>query len=111
VDADLYIGVCVKALLDLPAGKHLLDFWCNLWAKHVGVEVTYEQIPRKYLEDSMGPMGREIADMFEAFGTIGYDGGDPNMLYPWDLGNGLENKVTKMEDYVKKTDWSPLLKA
>lgn len=62
---------------------------------------------RKVMEGMMGPVGREIADMFAYMEEFGYDGGDPSVVYPWDL--GVEINRTTMEEYTRKQDWSEVL--
>ena len=67
----------------------------------------YERMDRKVMEERMGPVGREIADMFAYIEEFGYDGGDSSAVYPWDL--GIEVKRTTMEEYNRKQNWSEVL--
>ncbi|KAH7073089.1 hypothetical protein BKA63DRAFT_446388 [Paraphoma chrysanthemicola] len=115
VDPNSDTGVLAKALLQVKAGTHLVGAssllswtdWCDIWSTITGVECTFETIDRKILEDSMGPLGREIADMFLYMNDFGYDGNDPNVVYPWDLGVKVE--TTPIEKYLKMQDWSVVL--
>jgi hypothetical protein len=99
----------------LEPGKNLVgagevlswNEWCAIWAKHNGVKCAFERKERKEMEDAMGPLGREFADMFQYMDEFGYDGGDPSVVYPWDLGTKVE--ITNAEQYVKGQDWSSIL--
>jgi hypothetical protein len=109
------IGNFVKALVEVEPGKNLVGAgevlswieWCAIWAKHNSVKCSFERKERKELEDSMGPVGREFADMFRYMEEFGYDGGDPSVVYPWNL--GVKVGVTTAEEYVKGQDWSSIL--
>jgi hypothetical protein len=81
--------------------------WCAIWAKHNGVKCSFERKERKEMEDAMGPIGREFADMFQYMDEFGYDGGDPSVMYPWDL--EVKVRITTAEEYVKGQDWSSIL--
>lgn len=109
-----------RALVDLPAGKNVLvcgsfmtlnDFW-KLWGEHVGVKCVFEKIDRKFYDENMGMLGTELADMFQYMEEFGYDGGDPDVLYPWDVEKELGRPIKRMtmEEYVKSEDWSSVLK-
>ncbi|ORY15179.1 hypothetical protein BCR34DRAFT_559233 [Clohesyomyces aquaticus] len=93
VDARTDTGVLVKALVELPAGVHLVgagscmswNEWCRVWGKANGVACVFERSDRMELEEYMGATGREFADMFQYVEEFGYDGGDPGVVYPWDV--------------------------
>ncbi|KAF2112574.1 hypothetical protein BDV96DRAFT_601973 [Lophiotrema nucula] len=114
VDPNADTGNFVKALTEVSPGKNLVgagsraswDEWCALWGKHNGVKASFQQIPRKFLDD-MGDFGHEMADMLQYFDEFGYDGSDPSVVNPDDL--GVDVKYTTLEDYIKKTDWSSVL--
>jgi hypothetical protein len=76
-----------------------------------GVETGYEQIPYETLEQNMGTVGREIADMFRYIDEFGYDGGDKGVVYPWEVKGkfGVEVEFTTMEEYIKAQDWSSVM--
>jgi hypothetical protein len=63
------------------------------------------------MEQQMGTVGREFADMFAYVDEFGYDGGDPSVLYPWVAKEkyGVDVKYTTIEEYLKKQDWKPYL--
>ncbi|KAF7567986.1 hypothetical protein PtrM4_125990 [Pyrenophora tritici-repentis] len=79
-----------------------------MFAKVNNVKCVFETIPRKKLEDAMGPVfGPEVGDMFEYFDKFGFNGGDPDVVFPWDL--DISVKRTTMEEYMKAEDWSSVL--
>ncbi|KAG9187862.1 hypothetical protein G6011_05733 [Alternaria panax] len=114
IDPNADTGRLTKVLLQVAPGTHLLgatsmitwNEWCKMWSRVARVECSFERIPRKVLDD-MGPLGREIADMFQYMDEFGYDGGDPTVVYPWDL--EVEVKTTPIEVWMENQDWSPFL--
>ncbi|KAK6206271.1 hypothetical protein QIS74_13690 [Colletotrichum tabaci] len=116
VDARRDTGEFVKALLHVPAGQNLLGVasslswneFAALWGKHHGVTCRFERLDRKVLEGAIpGGVGEELADMFEYIAEFGYDGGDPTIVLPKDL--GVHVPVYTVEEYIKNEDWSSLL--
>ncbi|KAF1991297.1 NAD(P)-binding protein [Aulographum hederae CBS 113979] len=111
-------GHFVHALVSVPPGKNLLGVasslswseWAQLWAKTVGVECKYEQMPYGEMDKLMpGGMGAELEDMFKYMDLYGYDGSDPTVVLPKDL--GVDVPVTTIEEYMKMEDWSSVLSA
>jgi hypothetical protein len=109
-------GPFVKALLDLPAGVNLVGAgsliswgdWCSIWGQLNGVECTYERQDRQAFEEVAGPIGREVADMYQFFEQYGYCGVDQeDVVYPWDL--PVQVHYTTMEEYMQSQDWSSVL--
>lgn len=108
-------GHFVKALVALPPGKNLMgagsyltwNEWLAMWSRHNNVTATFERQDPKELEQYMGTAGRELADMWQYIDEFGYDGADPSVVYPWDL--GVDVKYTTMEEYIKRQDWSEAL--
>jgi hypothetical protein len=111
----------VKALVELPpgklpAGRHLIGAgsyisfkeWCDIFSKVNNVPCVFERMTDQAYEESMGPVfGLELGDMFRYFDKYGYDGSDPDVVYPWDL--GVNVRYTTMEEYMKGEDWSSVL--
>ncbi|KAF2180701.1 NAD(P)-binding protein [Zopfia rhizophila CBS 207.26] len=115
VDPRTDTGSFTKALVEIAPGKILVgagskmswDDWCQIWGKINGVSCRFERSDRKFMDENMVPFGRELADMFQYIDEFGYDGSDPSVVYPWDL--GVDVKVTTVEEYLKKQDWSSVL--
>ncbi|CAO2651638.1 Nn.00g042080.m01.CDS01 [Neocucurbitaria sp. VM-36] len=118
VDPVADTGNFVKTLVDLPPGTNLsgagsymsFNEWCAVFSEVNNVTCSFEQIPRKALEDSMGSMyGLELGDMFEYFDKFGFNGEEchHNGVFPWEL--GVPIKYTTMEEYMKAEDWSSVL--
>ena len=115
VDPVADTGRLTKALVQLPAGTHLVgagskmsfDEYAALWGRLNGVEAIFERQDPSILEEAMGSFGKEIIAMFDYIEEFGYDGSDPEVVYPWDLPSPI--KVTSAEEYIQKEDWSSIL--
>ncbi|KAI4629791.1 uncharacterized protein J4E87_002978 [Alternaria ethzedia] len=116
VDPVADTGRFTKALVDLPPGTLLsgagsfisLGEWCDIFGKVNNVKCVFKQIPREAIEEAMGPVyGPEIADMYEYFDKFGFEGGIPDVVFPWDL--GIDVKYTSMEEYLKSENCSIVL--
>jgi hypothetical protein len=109
-------GRFTKALVELPPGKLLsgagsyLSFnkWCDIFSKINNVKCVFKEMPLKTFKEAAGPIyGLELGDMFDYFDRFGFDGGDPSIVFQWDL--EIDVKYTTMEDYMKSEDWSSVL--
>ncbi|KAH7152636.1 hypothetical protein EDB81DRAFT_930952 [Dactylonectria macrodidyma] len=116
VDAGRDTGLFVKALLQVEPGKNLLGTsgvlsWTEfaaLWGKVNDVPSRFERLDRKIIEEQIpGGIGEELADMFEYISEFGYDGSDPSVVLPKDL--GVDVPVHTVEQYFKEEDWSKVL--
>ncbi|CEI67576.1 hypothetical protein FVEN_g5667 [Fusarium venenatum] len=112
VDARQDTGKFAKALVQVEPGKNLLGYgsliswneFAALWGKIHGLTCRYERLDRKVLEHAVpGCIGEELADMFEYIGEFGYDGGDPSVIHPDQL--GVHVPVYTMEDYIRGEEW------
>ncbi|CAN9297446.1 unnamed protein product [Alternaria alternata] len=109
-------GNFTKALVELSPGKLIsgagsyisFDEWCDTFGKVNNVKCVFKKMPRDAMEAAMGPVyGPEIADMYEYFDKFGFEGGNPDVVFPWDL--GIDVKYTSMEEYLKGEDCSSVL--
>ncbi|KAH8749734.1 hypothetical protein F5883DRAFT_580649 [Diaporthe sp. PMI_573] len=112
VEARQDTGKFTKALVQVEPGKNLLGYgsliswneFAALWGKIHGVTCRYERVDRKVLENAVpGCIGEELADMFEYIGEFGYDGRDPSVVYPDNL--GVHVPVYTMEEYIRGEEW------
>ncbi|KAG9250041.1 uncharacterized protein F5Z01DRAFT_731162 [Emericellopsis atlantica] len=117
IDPNADTGHLTKALVHVAPGTHLVgatsmiswNEWCEAWSRQTKAQCKFEKLDRKVLEEIMGPLGREIADMFQYpyMDEFGYDGSDPTVVYPWDL--RVEVATTPIEQYLARQDWSSVL--
>ncbi|KAM0431588.1 hypothetical protein ACHAQK_010213 [Fusarium lateritium] len=113
VDAGHDTGAFTKALTQVKPGVVLLGYssllswkeYAALWGKIHNVECHFHRLDRKVLENAIpGGIGEELADMLEYIGEFGYDGGDPDIVYPENL--DVDVPVNTAEEYIKNEDWS-----
>jgi hypothetical protein len=109
-------GNFTKALVELPAGQHLVGCgsymtfkeWCEIFSRVNNVPCRFERMSVESYEEARGPVfGLELGDMFRYFDMFGYTGGDPDVVFPWDL--SVNVTYTTMEEYMKNEDWSSVL--
>lgn len=91
VDAAKDTGAFVKALLEVPAGKHLLGVgesltmgeWIEIWGRVHGVKAGFKQISREeFFEGVPAPLERELGDAWGFAEEFGHYGGDPEVVRP-----------------------------
>ncbi|KFY46697.1 hypothetical protein V494_00361 [Pseudogymnoascus sp. VKM F-4513 (FW-928)] len=109
-------GNFVKALTKLPAGTNLIGFgdrltwsdYVKLWSKVTGVPATFEKTTVvEHSKLAPGGYGEEMAEMYAYAQDFGYDGSDPSVITAQQL--DFDVPVTRIEDYIRSEDWSPLL--
>ncbi|KAH7316939.1 hypothetical protein B0I35DRAFT_451737 [Stachybotrys elegans] len=109
-------GKFVKALVQLPPGKSVIAFgdrltWADyvkLWSRITGVPATFAKATvEEHSALAPGGYGEEMAEMYAYAMDFGYDGGDPSVMSAEQL--GIDVPVTRMEQYIRDEDWSPLL--
>ncbi|KKY33320.1 hypothetical protein UCDDA912_g06695 [Diaporthe ampelina] len=117
-------GPLVKKLVeDVQPGARLLGVsknasyreYFSTWARVVGKKLAGDQgirqiPPEEYVERVRGDSDhkKHILETWEFANEFGYDGGDPEMLHPKDI--GAEDLLTTIEEYVQREDWSGLFK-
>ncbi|OBT90381.1 hypothetical protein VE02_00770 [Pseudogymnoascus sp. 03VT05] len=109
-------GHFVKALTKLPAGTNLMAFcdrltwsdYVKLWSKVTGVPATFEKTTvSEHSKLAPGGYGEEMAEMYAYAQDFGYDGSDPSVITVQEL--DFDVPVTRIEEYIRNEDWSPLL--
>jgi hypothetical protein len=89
------------------AGMLTMPEWCEKVGKQIGKTIKYEVMPRAELEEMIpGGVGTEMADMFLYYQDFGYDGGDPSVIYPDQL--GVDVKYQTADEYFEEEDFSKL---
>jgi hypothetical protein len=135
VDVDRDTGALVKALVDMPPGKDLLGVsqsmtWpelMELWGKIHRVKAGFKQVSAdEFFTGVPEPLKRELADTYDYVEEFGYTGGDPEVLTPEQVSLRerylhyiftktvqLDFKIplTSMDEYIKREDWSSVLKS
>ncbi|KAI9840666.1 MAG: hypothetical protein M1837_001390 [Sclerophora amabilis] len=111
-------GTFVKALVNSPPGKTLLGWgsittwneWTKLWSEHCGVPARYVSRSVEFFDQIMpGGLGIELGEMYAYTAEFGYDGNDPSVIHPKDVGI-QDGELQSIEDFIKTTDWSVALK-
>ncbi|KAL1615026.1 hypothetical protein SLS56_011957 [Neofusicoccum ribis] len=112
-------GSFVHALIRSPPGLNLLGYgqmmslreYMAVWSRVMGIgPATYEEIPLADMEKTMpSALARELGEMCLYMAEFGYDGSDPTIVHPADL--GVECPTTSMEEYIKQEDWSHIIKS
>ncbi|KAK5133191.1 hypothetical protein LTR08_008127 [Meristemomyces frigidus] len=118
VDPPNDTGYFVKALISAPAGTTLLGYgelmtaeqFVAAWGLVLGKEVCVQSLTEEVALAAGMPafMAQEIGESGEYATTYGWDGGDPEVKHPADVGVDV-GKLTKVEDFVKHEDWSSVL--
>ncbi|PVI06377.1 NAD(P)-binding protein [Periconia macrospinosa] len=119
VDVNGDTGNFVKALVALPPKVNLIGAgskiswkeYAAIWGQVNNVSVSFTSYPASVLEEQMGSAGKELGEMFTYIDEFGYDGGDPSVIYPWEVKEkyGIDVKYTTMEEYIAKQDYSAYL--
>ncbi len=119
IDPPNDTGYLVKALVEAKEANITLLGYCELitneeyaaiWGKFLGVKVRTEV---KGMEEAKAAglpefLIREVSESIAYVSTWGWDGGDPEVKHPRDVGVEME-KLTKVEDWIRKEDWSGVL--
>ncbi|EMC97145.1 hypothetical protein BAUCODRAFT_441050 [Baudoinia panamericana UAMH 10762] len=116
VDPPNDTGYFVKALVQAPhAGIDMLGYcelmtaeqYTQLWGKALGVQAKFESINTDSLKANGVPdfLALEIGESGQYVTRYGWDGGDPAVKHPKDVGVEV-GKLTKVEDWIKREDWS-----
>ncbi|KAI9717640.1 MAG: hypothetical protein M1812_004585 [Candelaria pacifica] len=111
-------GYFVRALIQLPPGKTLLGYgmmispkeYLKLWTEIHGVRNGgFRELTIKEAEDleGGGPTAREAVESYAFTLEFGWDGGDPDVLRPEDLGVGCP--TTSIEEYIREEDFSSIM--
>jgi len=118
VDPPNDTGHFVKALIEAPAGSSMLGYsemltgkeYVALWGKTLGVPAHYKDVGLDAMKAADLPkfLAEEMNEMREYVSLYGFDGGDPEVKNPKELGVDV-SKLTKIEDWIKNEDWSSVL--
>lgn len=116
VAAAIETGKVTKALVELPAGKHVLvcremmalGRFIETWSSTLGVQVKYGD---GGIAAGMGQapdaLKREMEETFKYSDEFGFSGGDKSVIYPKDLGLNTGS----VEEWIKAQDWSGVMGA
>ncbi|KAK3618738.1 hypothetical protein LTR56_003421 [Elasticomyces elasticus] len=119
VDPPNDTGYFVKALVEhQDAGLTMLGFcelistaeYVAIWSKTLGVKARTEPLNMEVLKSAGLPefLLQELGETSAYSSTWGWDGGDPEVKHPKELGVEIK-KLTKVAEWVKKEDWSAIL--
>ncbi|KAJ5902337.1 hypothetical protein N7495_002865 [Penicillium taxi] len=108
-------GNFVDALLYLPAGTNMLAFGDRLtWADYVKLWTSITGIPARFEKTTVEDHSKlepadhsaEMAEMYGYMQDIGFEGGDPSVVYSRDVVPQIP--CTGIADYIKSEDWTQL---
>ncbi|KAK4895596.1 hypothetical protein LTR27_006379 [Elasticomyces elasticus] len=119
VDPPNDTGYFVKALVEhQDAGLTMLGFcelisaaeYVAIWSKTLGVKARTEPLNMEVLKSAGLPefLLQELGETSAYSSTWGWDGGDPEVKHPKELGVEMK-KLTNIAEWVKKEDWSAIL--
>ena len=121
VDPPNDTGHFVRALIlspSAPAGSTMLGYaelipheeYNDTWARVLGVQSRIEQVKYEDMVKLGMPewLALEISESGIYTTKYGWTGGDPEVKGPEELGVDM-SKLTKVEDWIKKEDWSSVL--
>ncbi|KAK5712967.1 hypothetical protein LTR17_017746 [Elasticomyces elasticus] len=119
VDPPNDTGYFVKALVEhQDAGLTMLGFcelistaeYVAIWSKTLGLKARTEPLNMEVLKSAGLPefLLQELGETSAYSSTWGWDGGDPEVKHPKELGVEMK-KLTKVAEWVKKEDWSAVL--
>ncbi|KAI9688713.1 MAG: hypothetical protein M1822_001070 [Bathelium mastoideum] len=109
-------GPFVKALVDLPPGKHLLGVsesmtfpeWAKTWGETLGHKIEFKQVSDEEFWQGVPEEVRTVlSEDFAYTDEFGYTGGDPEVQTATQL--GIEIPCTSMAEYIKNEDWSSVV--
>ncbi|KIW09980.1 hypothetical protein PV08_11756 [Exophiala spinifera] len=115
IATDEDTGPLTLALLSVDAGKHLLAFrelttlaeFVAIWGRVNCVETRYETTAPDEVWIDIPELREDIEDAADYIAEFGFDGGDPSVVHPKDL--GVPINLPSVADWVKKQDWSGIL--
>ena len=121
VDPPNDTGYFVHALVlspKAPPGTTMLGYcelrtaedYCALWGKILGKDCTFKHLTFDNAKEEGMPewMALEVSESGSYVTKYGWGGGDPEVRHPVDCGVNV-NKLTKVEDWIKREDWSSVL--
>ncbi|KAK3628477.1 hypothetical protein LTR56_003856 [Elasticomyces elasticus] len=119
VDPPNDTGYFVKALVEHQDANLTMLGFCEListaeyvaiWSKTLGVKARTEPLNVEVLKSAGLPefLMQELGESSAYFSTWGWDGGDPEVKHPKELGVEVK-RLTKIAEWVEKEDWSAVL--
>ncbi|KAK6369368.1 hypothetical protein LTS17_009711 [Exophiala oligosperma] len=115
IATDEDTGPLTLALVKVEPGKNLLAFrelitlqeFVTVWGRVNSVETKYEVTGPEEIWVDIPELRQDIEECADYIGEFGFDGGDPTVVHPKDL--GVPVNLPTVEDWIKKQDWSALL--
>ncbi|TKA68317.1 hypothetical protein B0A55_08611 [Friedmanniomyces simplex] len=119
VDPPNDTGYFVKALMEAKEANVTMLGYCELisneeyaaiWSKVMGVKTRTVAKGMEDLKAAGLPdfLVREVGESLAYASTWGWDGGDPEVKHPKDVGVEMD-KLTKVAEWIRKEDWSSVL--
>ncbi|EXJ90794.1 hypothetical protein A1O1_03898 [Capronia coronata CBS 617.96] len=108
-------GPLTKALVNVDGGKTLLayrelitlDEFADTWGRALGVKTKYVPTGPGEVWVPIPELQEDIEECADYITEFGYEGGDPSVVHPKDL--GVPINLGTVEEWIKKQDWSAVM--
>lgn len=100
-------GSFVRGLIQSPPGTNLLGYgsligwteYMRLWSSILQVSGKFQQVPAdKYVEKLPAALAKELQEAYAYQAEFGWDGGDPSVVHPKDVGRSISGASSCIEN-------------
>jgi hypothetical protein len=106
---DLQPGTRLAAMSQSATYREFMATWAKVGGKKLAGDKGIEQKTEAEYRDLIPGdehIKEHLTQCWQFARDFGYNGGDPETLFPRDV--GMQDEMTSLEDYFKQEDWSAL---